>query len=57
MFQSDPVPTVPRSQFKAWLEEGKYPHSILTQHLIDAEGQPTLKARDEVLAFFTARLR
>ncbi len=34
-----------------------YPHSILTQHLIDAEGQPTLKARDEVLAFFTARLR
>lgn len=31
-------------------------HSVVTAHLIDAEGQPTLKARDEILAFFSARL-
>jgi dienelactone hydrolase len=33
-----------------------YPHSVVTQHLIDAAGQPTLAARDEILAFFAARL-
>lgn len=27
------------------------PHSVLTAHLIDAAGEPTLQARDEVLAF------
>ncbi len=32
------------------------PHSVLTAHLIDAAGQPTLAARDEVLAFFQRRL-
>ncbi|MBK9658224.1 MAG: dienelactone hydrolase family protein [Rhodanobacteraceae bacterium] len=32
------------------------PHSVLTAHLIDAAGQPTLAARDEVLAFFKQRL-
>lgn len=32
------------------------PHSVLTAHLIDAEGEPTLAARDEVLAFLSARL-
>jgi dienelactone hydrolase len=31
-------------------------HSVVTAHLIDAEGQPTLKARDDILAFFSARL-
>jgi dienelactone hydrolase len=34
-----------------------YPHSVVTQHLIDAAGQPTIAARDEILAFFAERLR
>lgn len=32
------------------------PHSVVTAHLIDAAGEPTIKARDEILAFFEARL-
>src|SRR6266536_2605762 len=32
------------------------PHSVVTAHLIDAAGQPTIEARDEILAFFTQRL-
>ena len=32
-------------------------HSVVTVHLIDEEGQPTLAARDEILAFFAQRLR
>ena len=32
------------------------PHSVLTAHLIDEEGQPTIAARDEILAFFARRL-
>jgi len=34
----------------------RYPHSVVTQHLIDAAGQPTIAARDEILAFFATRL-
>ena len=33
------------------------PHSVVTVHLIDEAGQPTLQARDEILAFFAMRLR
>jgi dienelactone hydrolase len=33
------------------------PHSVVTVHLIDEEGQPTLQARDEILAFFSSRLK
>ncbi len=33
------------------------PHSVVTAHLIDEEGQPTLAARDEILSFFGTRLR
>jgi len=33
-----------------------YPHSVVTQHLIDEAGQPTITARDEILAFFRTRL-
>ena len=33
------------------------PHSVVTAHLIDRAGEPTLAARDEILAFFTERLR
>src|SRR3954451_22097930 len=33
-----------------------YPHSVVTQHLIDEAGQPTVTARDDILAFFKARL-
>ncbi|MBI3677785.1 MAG: dienelactone hydrolase family protein [Proteobacteria bacterium] len=35
----------------------KNPHSVVTQHLIDEEGQPTIQARDEILAFFVMRLK
>ena len=33
-----------------------FPHSVVTQHLIDAAGEPTVAARDEILAFFARRL-
>jgi len=32
------------------------PHSVVTAHLVDEEGQPTIMARDEILSFFTQRL-
>ena len=32
------------------------PHSVVTAHLIDEAGQPTLIARDEILTFFVHRL-
>jgi len=32
------------------------PHSVVTAHLIDKAGQPTLAARDEILGFFRQRL-
>jgi dienelactone hydrolase len=32
------------------------PHSVVTAHLIDQAGQPTIAARDEILAFFAQRL-
>lgn len=32
------------------------PHSVLTAHLIDAQGEPTMQARDEVLDFLRKRL-
>jgi dienelactone hydrolase len=32
------------------------PHSVVTAHLIDEAGQPTIAARDEILAFFARRL-
>ncbi|MEP6505672.1 MAG: dienelactone hydrolase family protein [Betaproteobacteria bacterium] len=34
----------------------KGPHSVVTVHLVDAAGEPTLAARDEILAFFARRL-
>jgi len=34
----------------------KTPHSVVTLHLIDEAGQPTVEARDEILDFFRARL-
>ncbi len=33
-----------------------FPHSVVTAHLIDEAGQPTLAARDEIIAFFRHRL-
>jgi dienelactone hydrolase len=33
------------------------PHSVVTAHLVDEAGHPTLAARDEILDFFTRRLR
>lgn len=32
------------------------PHSVVTAHLIDEVGQPTIAARDEILSFFARRL-
>ncbi len=32
------------------------PHSVVTAHLIDEQGQPTIAARDEILSFFAQRL-
>jgi dienelactone hydrolase len=32
------------------------PHSVVTAHLIDEAGQPTVAARDEILAYFAERL-
>lgn len=32
------------------------PHSVVTAHLIDEAGQPTVAARDEILSFFASRL-
>lgn len=34
-----------------------FPHSVVTAHLIDEAGQPTLAARDEILGFFAHRLK
>jgi len=33
------------------------PHSVVTAHLVDEAGHPTLAARDEILAFFAQRLK
>jgi hypothetical protein len=35
----------------------KTPHSVVTVDLIDEAGQPTLSARDEIIAFFRKRLK
>lgn len=32
------------------------PHSVVTAHLIDEEGQPTLRARDRIIEFFGRQL-
>jgi dienelactone hydrolase len=37
-------------------ERVKSPHSVVTAHLIDEAGQPTIAARDEILSFFARRL-
>jgi len=34
----------------------KNPHSVVTAHLIDRDGEPTRQALDEILGFFHARL-
>lgn len=34
-----------------------FPHSVVTVHLADRPGEPTLAARDEILDFFRRRLR
>ncbi len=38
------------------ISDGKPPHSVLTRDLIDAAGQPTRDAADEVIAYFQAVL-
>jgi hypothetical protein len=35
----------------------KNPHSVVTLHLIDRQGEPTRAALDEILGFFATRLR
>jgi len=34
----------------------KNPHSVVTAHLIDRDGEPTRAARDEIIEFFKQRL-
>jgi dienelactone hydrolase len=33
------------------------PHSVVTAHLVDEDGHPTLQARDEILAYLAERLK
>ncbi|MFC7614338.1 dienelactone hydrolase family protein [Actinokineospora soli] len=33
------------------------PHSVVTAHLVDEEGHPTVRARDEILVFLADRLQ
>jgi hypothetical protein len=33
------------------------PHSVVTLHLVDREGEPTRAAVDEILGFFHTRLQ
>ncbi|NDU74956.1 dienelactone hydrolase [Actinomadura sp. DSM 109109] len=33
------------------------PHSVVTAHLVDEAGHPTVRARDEIIAYLTERLR
>ena len=40
----------------AFAESGAPPHSVVTRHLIDKEGEPTRAAVDEILAFYQKRL-
>lgn len=37
-------------------DTGAAPHSVVTMHLIDEEGEPTREAVDEILAFYQMRL-
>lgn len=32
------------------------PHSVVTAHFVDSEGHPTVRAREEIIAFLTRRL-
>ena len=34
----------------------KNPHSVVTAHLIDREGEPTRQALEEIIGFFRMRL-
>jgi hypothetical protein len=34
----------------------KQPHSVLTEHLVDRDGEPTMEAARRVIAFFRERL-
>jgi dienelactone hydrolase len=37
-------------------EHVNFPHSVVTVHLVDREGEPTTQARDEILHFLRSRL-
>lgn len=37
-------------------EHVRFPHSVVTVHLVDAAGEPTSSARDEILTFLQTRL-
>jgi hypothetical protein len=39
------------------MAKGRKPHSVFTGDLIDAPHEPTRQAVDEVIAFFSARLK
>ena len=51
----DPAPAAePRPPF--FQQHVPAPHSVVTVDLVDQEGEPTLRARDEIIAFFNLRL-
>ena len=51
----DPAPAAePRPPF--FQQHVPAPHSVVTVDLVDREGEPTLRARDEIIAFFHQRL-
>lgn len=52
----DPVPP-PETRPPFFATHVPAPHSVMTVDLIDREGEPTLQARDEILAFFRTRLQ
>jgi dienelactone hydrolase len=51
------VPTVIEDEYAKKYKGRNNPHSVLTKHLIDEKGQPTRQALDEILEFFSERLK
>ncbi len=55
-FQGTTLPDSAANPDGPMARAGKPPHSVMTGDLIDAPGEPTRRAADDVIAFFKARL-
>jgi len=58
---SRPIPRLPAPHRRGdiplfFAEQVACPHSVVTVHLVDEAGQPTIAARDEIPKFFAKRL-